>query len=124
MGSQQSSLGSSSPRAMKSSSDSLGNEQRQIVVAHGKVGTGQPVVCGYGSALRRWESPASSGSFSVHSITRSRVLFQCDPVSGTNRALGRHDAGRWTPSDPFRPDKFGNCIAIFIGHLCSPLRCQ
>ena len=112
-------------RAMKSSRDSLGDEQRQIVVAQGKVGTsGQPVVCGYGSALRRWESPTSSGSFSVHSITRSRVLFQCDPVSGTNRALGRHDAGRWTPSGPFRPDKFGNCIAIFIGHLCSPLRCQ
>jgi hypothetical protein len=28
--------------------------------------------------------------------------------------LGGKDAGRWTPSDPFRPDKFCNRIAIFV----------
>jgi hypothetical protein len=28
--------------------------------------------------------------------------------------LGGKDASRWTPSDPFRPDKFGNRIAIFV----------
>jgi len=34
--------------------------------------------------------------------------------------LGRQDAGRWTPGDPFRSDKFGNRIAIFVGHLPPP----
>ena len=42
------------------------------------------------------------------------MLFQRDPVSGSNQALGGKDASRWTPSDPFRPDKFGNRIAIFV----------
>jgi hypothetical protein len=28
--------------------------------------------------------------------------------------LGGKDASRWTPSDPFGPDKFGNRIAIFV----------
>jgi hypothetical protein len=28
--------------------------------------------------------------------------------------LGGKDASRWTPSDPFRPDKFGHRIAIFV----------
>jgi hypothetical protein len=30
--------------------------------------------------------------------------------------LGGKDAGRWTASDPFRPDKFGNRIDIFVRH--------
>src|SRR5215472_12891428 len=59
-------------------------------------------------------SPMSSSSFSFHSIAHERVLFQRDPVSGSNCALGGKDARRWTPSDPFRPDKFGNRIAIFV----------
>ena len=31
--------------------------------------------------------------------------------------MGGKDAGRWTASDPFRPDKFGNCVAIFVRHF-------
>jgi hypothetical protein len=53
----------------------------------------------------------------LHSITQKRVLFQRDPVSGSNYGLGGKDASRWTPSNPFGPDKFGNRIAIFVRHL-------
>jgi len=63
---------------------------------------------------RQESSPTSSGSFPIHSIAHKRVLFQRDPVSGSNYALGGKDASRWTPSDPFRPDKFGNRIAICV----------
>src|SRR5215472_3475193 len=59
-------------------------------------------------------SPMSSSSFSFHSIAHERVLFQRDPVSGSNCALGGKNASRWTSSNPFRPDKFGNRIAIFV----------
>jgi hypothetical protein len=31
--------------------------------------------------------------------------------------LGGKDASRWTPSDSFRPDKFGNRIAIFVNQI-------
>jgi hypothetical protein len=30
-----------------------------------------------------------------------------------SRGFGK-DASRWTPSDPFRPDKFGNRVAVFV----------
>jgi hypothetical protein len=60
------------------------------------------------------------GAFSVHSITNNRMLFQRHPVSGGNQALGRQDTSRWTAGDPLRPNKFGNRIAIFVGHLAPP----
>jgi hypothetical protein len=59
----------------------------------------------------------------VQSIARNRVFFQYDPVSGSNQALGRQDAGRWTPGDPFRPDKLGNRFAVVFGH-CLPPFCR
>src|SRR5215472_79931 len=59
-------------------------------------------------------SPMSSSSFSFHSIAHERVLFQRDPVSGSNCALGGKNASRWTSSNPFRPDKFDNRIARFV----------
>jgi hypothetical protein len=31
-------------------------------------------------------------------------------------SLGKY-ASRWTPGDPFRPDKFGNRIAILIDQI-------
>jgi hypothetical protein len=50
-------------------------------------------------------------------MTLNRVLFERDPVSNGNQALRRQNACRWTASDPLRPDKFGNRITIFVGHL-------
>jgi hypothetical protein len=45
------------------------------------------------------------------------VFFQRGPVGGTNQCLGWQNAGCRTPGDPFLPDKFGDRIAIFIGHF-------
>jgi len=49
------------------------------------------------------------------------VFFQRSAVGGTDQCLGWQNAGCRTPRYPFRPDKFGDRIAIFIGHLF-PLR--
>jgi|SRR5215469_7189158 hypothetical protein len=65
---------------------------------------------------------ACSGSFSARSVPQNRIFFQRDAVSRSNQALGRQDAGRWTARNPFRPDKFGDRIAIFVRHLAPPSR--
>jgi hypothetical protein len=71
-------------------------------------------------ALQRYELPASSGTFSAQAIPHSRVSLQLNPISSSNEPLGRQDTCRWTPGDPFRPDKFDNRIVIFITHLYFP----
>jgi two-component system cell cycle response regulator DivK len=44
------------------------------------------------------------------------VLFQCNPVGGSNQALGRQDAGSWAASNSIRADKFGNRLTVVLRH--------
>ena len=44
------------------------------------------------------------------------MLFQRNPVSRSNQALGRQDAGSWAPGNSLGADKFGNRLTIVLRH--------
>jgi hypothetical protein len=44
------------------------------------------------------------------------VLFQCDPVSRRNEALGRQDADSRAAGNSLDADKFGNRLTIVLRH--------
>jgi hypothetical protein len=61
-------------------------------------------------------TPASSGSCSVELVTRDGMFFQCSPVSGSKRGLGRQNASSRAPGNSFVADKFSDGLAIVIVH--------
>ena len=61
-------------------------------------------------------TPASSGSCSVELVTRDSMFFQCSPVSGSKRGLGRQKASSRAPGNSFGADKFSDGLAIVIVH--------
>ena len=61
-------------------------------------------------------SHASGGVCSPFSITRNRVLFQRNPVGGSNQTLGRHKAGSRAAGNSFGADKFGDRVTIVLWH--------
>jgi hypothetical protein len=44
------------------------------------------------------------------------VLFQRNPVSRSNQALGRQNACSWAPGNSLDADKFGNRLTIVLRH--------
>jgi len=47
------------------------------------------------------------------------MLFQRNPVNGTDQSVGWQNAGCWAPGDSLSADEFSDCIAIVISHLHS-----
>jgi hypothetical protein len=45
-----------------------------------------------------------------------RVLFQRNPVSRSNKALGRQNACSWAPGNSLDADKFGNRLTFVLRH--------
>jgi hypothetical protein len=75
----------------------------------------RPAMLLWGLERQKW-APASSGSSSLQSITRDRVFFQRNPVSGTNQALGGQDAGSWAAGNSLGADKFSNRLTLVLRH--------
>jgi hypothetical protein len=68
-----------------------------------------------GPSSLKW-SPASSGSCSSRQVASDRVLFQHNPVSRSNQALGRQDASSWAAGNSLDADEFGNRLAFVLRH--------
>ena len=68
-----------------------------------------------GPSSLKW-SPASSGSCSSRQVASDRVLFQHNPVSRSNQALGRQDAGSWAAGNSLDADKFNNRLTFVLRH--------